>query len=252
MSTSLAINGMVASKNIVPSLIHSFDQFGANQEIGIGLAIHGHHGPQLFKPRLHRFVAQKPAQQAPFLTGNKHLQFSAFAGIGQGRINLIEKTSTNLILPRLSQGPDADLNSPAKVAVVLHGQFEDAAALRNVLLERGYRFNGETHDELIAHLLDATYQNDPTQAIQRVMSLMAGTFALGVLFMDQPDRVFAAQHGIPIFLKSDSEQTTWSTQLEMIPMQKKSTVQMLSEGMLLEVQTHGYKITNHHGLTMDK
>lgn len=238
-----AINGMVSNGNIVPSLIHSFDQFNPSQDISIGLAIHGHQGTRLFEPRLHRLHAQKPAQQPTVPTVCKHPQFNAFAGIGQARINLIEKPSAHLILPRLSQGPDSDLNSPAKVAVVLYGYLENQPALRNVLIERGYRFIGETHGELIAHLLDATYQSDPAQAIHRVMGLMKGAFALGVLFIDHPERVFAAQHEKPIYLTSDSKQISWCSHLEILPLKKKTTVHILSEGVLLDMDSRSYKIT---------
>lgn len=247
MSTTHAIHGVVADKNIVPGLVKSLNQFNAYQDISIGLAIHGRERPTDLIPRLQRFKIKKYEYEKQLPELDSHVQWVGLAGIGQAHVHLPGMTSVTPLLPRFSQGPNSDLNSPAKVAVVIHGQLNNQTALREALLQRGYKFNGKTHDgEMIAHLLDATYQTDPVQAMQRVMGLLDGTFAMGVLFLDHPDRVFAAQHGIPLFLKNDSEKISWSTHLKLLPSQQDSTVEILTTGMLLEIHMQGYKITKPH------
>ncbi len=238
---------MVSNRNVVPEMIHGCDRFKPGQDGRFGLAIHGHQGPTLVAPRLHRFQSTKYFYKHQHSELASQASLNGLAGIGQIQIHRHGNPSTSEILPRLSQGPESDLNSPAKVAVVHHGHLENQPALREALIQRGYRFKGETQGELIAHLLDATYQSDPEQAVHRVLGLMEGSFAMGILFLDHPNRVFAAQRGIPLFLMSDTEKTAWSSHLEVLPVQNETMVHTLSGSVMLDIQVHGYNITKHQG-----
>lgn len=242
MNGTDAINGMVSCRNVVPELIQSFNKLTPAQDVRIGLAIHGHLDHSILRPRLHRFQTTKNTVHQHISTDGKHTQMRGFAGIGQVQINAPQNQTKAMILPRFSQGPESDLNSPAKVAVVHQGHLENQKALHEILLQRGYPFKGETTGELIAHLMHATYQNEPAQAVHRALGLMAGNFAVGVMFMDHPDRVFAAPHGIPIYFMSDSEKIAWSSQVALLPTQQDSQVHILAEGTLMDIQLDGYKI----------
>lgn len=244
MNGTDAINGMVSYRNVVPELIQSFNKLTPAQDVRIGLAIYGHLDHSVLRPRLHRFQITKNTDHQHISTNAKHPQMRGFAGIGQVHINAPKNQTKAMILPRFSQGPESDLNSPAKIAVVHHGHLENQKALHEILLQRGYKFNGETAGELIAHLIHATYQNEPAQAVHRALGLMAGNFAVGVMFLDHPDRVFTAPHGIPIYFMSDAEKIAWSSQVALLPLQKDPQVHILAEGALMDIQLDGYKITH--------
>ena len=95
-----------------------------------------------------------------------------------------------------------------RVAVVHNGVIENHRALRSDLEEKGYRFASQTDTEAAALLLDWHYAQRSGEA-PRMRALHAigdmarrlrGSFALAVLFADQPDAVYAAKRESPLLI----------------------------------------------------
>jgi len=90
----------------------------------------------------------------------------------------------------------------SRVAVVHNGIIENYQELRDQLELNGYRFQSETDSEtipmLITHCLDAGL--DHREAIQEALSSLDGSFAIAVVFNDQPDKMFAARRGSPLVI----------------------------------------------------
>jgi len=59
--------------------------------------------------------------------------------------------------------------------------------------DKGYQFISETDTEVLAHLLDYYYKGNPLEAITKVLHRVEGSYALGIMFADQPDKIFAAR-----------------------------------------------------------
>ena len=53
---------------------------------------------------------------------------------------------------------------------------------------------------MLAHLLDFYYKGDPLDAISRVMYTVEGSYALGILFSDFPEKMFAARKDSPLIV----------------------------------------------------
>jgi glucosamine--fructose-6-phosphate aminotransferase (isomerizing) len=134
----------------------------------------------------------------------------------------------------MSHGPDAHLNSPARVAVVLHGKLQATASMREAMIERGYPFKSQNTTELMAHLIDATYQSDPVQALRRAMELLQGPLAMGVMFNGHPQKMFVAQRGKPLYWGSGPAHTAWASTPAALP---KNTMDLtpLCAGHVLEI-----------------
>ena len=68
---------------------------------------------------------------------------------------------------------------------------------------KGYEFVSDTDTEVIAHLLDYYYQGNPLQAVTKVMHRMEGSYALGIIFQDHPDELYAVRKDSPLIAGKD-------------------------------------------------
>ena len=93
-------------------------------------------------------------------------------------------------------------NADRTIAVVHNGIIENYLKLRNTLTERGYHFLSETDTEVVAHLLDYYYKKvkNPLEAITKVMHRVEGSYALGILFSDEPDVVYSVRKDSPLIV----------------------------------------------------
>lgn len=89
-----------------------------------------------------------------------------------------------------------------KIAVVHNGIIENYQELKERLINRGYTFQSQTDTEVVAQLLDYYYtgdcKGDALDAIARMMLHVRGSYALGILFADQPGVIYAARKDSPL------------------------------------------------------
>ena len=91
-------------------------------------------------------------------------------------------------------------NTDQTIAVVHNGIIENYLKLKNMLLEKGYRFISETDTEVLAQLLDYYYKGNPLEAITKVMHRVEGSYALGIIFSDYPDTVYSVRKDSPLIV----------------------------------------------------
>lgn len=90
------------------------------------------------------------------------------------------------------------LNTDGTIAVVHNGIIENYQALKDKLLKKGYTFRSETDTEVVAQLLDYYYEGNALEAIEKVIHRVTGSYALGILFADHPDTVYAVRKDCPL------------------------------------------------------
>lgn len=89
-------------------------------------------------------------------------------------------------------------NKDKTIAVVHNGIIENYQKIKDKLTAKGYSFISETDTESVAQLLDYYYQGNPLEAIIKVMLRIEGSYSLGIMFADHPDRVYAARKDSPL------------------------------------------------------
>ena len=107
-----------------------------------------------------------------------------------------------------THGEPNDINAHPQVsqsglfAVVHNGIIENYALLRAQLTAKGYAFRSETDTEVVAQLLDYYYaaSRDVFEAVNSMLSAVEGTYALGIVCADAPDRLIAARKDAPLLL----------------------------------------------------
>lgn len=92
------------------------------------------------------------------------------------------------------------VNNKGTIAVVHNGIIENYIPLKRKMADKGYEFQSETDTEVLAHLLDYYYRGNPLEAITKVLHRVEGSYALGILFADFPDEIYAARKDSPLIV----------------------------------------------------
>ena len=96
-------------------------------------------------------------------------------------------------------------NADGTITVVHNGIIENYIQLRRMLTDKGYRFVSETDTEVLAHLLDYYYKGNPMETVTKVLHRVEGSYALGILFADCPDQIFAARKDSPLVVGQNQD-----------------------------------------------
>ncbi len=96
-------------------------------------------------------------------------------------------------------------NESETIAVVHNGIIENYIQLRDKLIKKGYKFHSETDTEVLAHMLDRYYKGNPLETITRVMHRVEGSYALGIIFADHPDEIYAVRKDSPLVVGRNEE-----------------------------------------------
>lgn len=91
-------------------------------------------------------------------------------------------------------------NMDGTISIVHNGIIENYAALKSDLQNQGVVFKSQTDTEVIVHLIDKEYKQDKDifQAVIRTLHKLEGSYALGVLCKDYPDRIICARKESPL------------------------------------------------------
>ncbi len=91
-------------------------------------------------------------------------------------------------------------NKTETIAVVHNGIIENYLKMKKKLIDKGYEFLSETDTEVVAHLLDYYYNGNPIEAITKVMHRVEGSYALGIVFKEFPDVLYAVRKDSPLIV----------------------------------------------------
>lgn len=126
----------------------------------------------------------------------------------EGRVAKLEEKATDVKAKTgightrwATHGGVSDNNShPHKfgsVTVVHNGIIENYEAIKNTLGVAN-KLKSQTDSEVVAALLDRLYTGNPVEAIIGTVKKLRGTFALGIMFDDIADTIFAVRNVSPI------------------------------------------------------
>ncbi|MAG91288.1 glutamine--fructose-6-phosphate transaminase (isomerizing) [Candidatus Woesearchaeota archaeon] len=88
-----------------------------------------------------------------------------------------------------------------KIGVVHNGIIENYSELKEELKKKGHKFSSETDTEVIAHLIEENLkENKIEEAVRLSLNKIEGSYALGVLFADEPEKLIGARNESPLIL----------------------------------------------------
>ena len=85
-------------------------------------------------------------------------------------------------------------------AVVHNGIIENYGEIRESLTMSGVVFESETDTEVIPKLLELNYNGDAVDAIKKTVSLLEGSYALGIICTDDTDTLYCTKKGSPLII----------------------------------------------------
>lgn len=105
-----------------------------------------------------------------------------------------------------THGEPSDTNShphtsmDGAISIVHNGIIENYADLKAKLQAQGIVFQSQTDTEVIVHLIDKFYaeQKDIFKAVIQTLHAVEGSYAIGVLCKDYPDRIICARKESPL------------------------------------------------------
>ncbi len=99
----------------------------------------------------------------------------------------------------LPNSVNAHPHSSQNVSVVHNGIIENSTILKKFLIGKGHKFKSQTDTEVIVHLITENLKTENiVNSIQKTLKSLHGSFALGIIFKDQPDLIVGARRGSPL------------------------------------------------------
>ena len=133
-----------------------------------------------------------------------------------------------------------------KVAIVHNGIIENNNQLRNQLIESGVEFSSDTDTEVVCHVL-TSYLNSGLNAYDSVRATMndiRGTYALGVLVLNDPDKLYAVRGGSPIAIGSAENQNFIGSDTYSLSAYS-NNITYLKDGDIAVIESNSYDIYDH-------
>lgn len=155
-----------------------------------------------------------------------------------------------------THGEPSDVNSHphsnGRVTIVHNGIIENYAELKEFLTEQGYTFLSQTDSEVVACMLDYYYsERNPLRAITQTLKELRGSYALGIIFKDFPERVYAARRGSPLIVGVGEKESFIASDIPAFLKYTKKYV-ILEDNEIVRLDENGARFFDVHGMAVDK
>ena len=154
-----------------------------------------------------------------------------------------------------THGEPSDINSHPhgnkRVSIVHNGIIENYKDIKNFLIEKGYTFISETDTETVAKLLDYYYEGDPVDAIIKTLKDVRGAYALGIVFKDFPDRIFAVRKDSPLIIGAGDEENFIASDVPAI-LKYTRNYYLLEENEIATIKSDRVEFCDMHKLPIKK
>lgn len=178
------IVGAVAQRNVTPILMEGLRRLEYRGYDSAGIAVINGSGLQRLR-KLGKVSELDNALRATPIQGTIGIAHTRWATHGQpSEINAH---------PHMCNG---------RIALVHNGIIENYEVLKRAQLEAGFKFTSSTDTEVIAHqiVFYLDQRNDLLSAVIKTVKDLEGAYAIGVIDVEDPDRLIAARKGSPLVI----------------------------------------------------
>ncbi|KGT87076.1 glucosamine--fructose-6-phosphate aminotransferase [Erwinia typographi] len=135
------------------------------------------------------------------------------------------------------------------IIIVHNGIIENHEPLRELLIERGYKFASETDTEVVAHLVHWEQKQQGgslRDVVLRVIPQLRGAYGMVIMDSRDPSVLVAARSGSPLVIgRGVGENFIASDQLALLPVTRRFIY--LEEGDIAEITRRDVTIVNRQG-----
>lgn len=143
------------------------------------------------------------------------------------------------------------MSNNGKFAVVHNGIIENYIALREELIQKGYRFESQTDTEVIVHLIEMYYTGDLKKAVIKTSARLQGSYALGVVCTDEPEKVYVAREASPLILGVGVGENYFASDVTALVSYTRNAIYM-DDGEFAEITPDSITVFNPAGQPIEK
>jgi glutamine---fructose-6-phosphate transaminase (isomerizing) len=138
-----------------------------------------------------------------------------------------------------------------KIALIHNGIIENAAAIRQVLAQRGHVFKSETDTEVLAHLVGECYRGSLEEAVAEALREVDGAYGIAVICEEEPEVLVAARKGSPLLVGVGDGEWFVASDASAILSHTRSVV-YLDDGEMVVLTRKGYHVRDLMATRIDK
>ena len=228
------IVGYIGSKQASPLLIEGLSKLEYRGYDSAGVAIIENDAIQIEKTKGRLKNLEEILQKSPIKGG---------VGIGHTRWATHGEPSDTNSHPHF--------NSDKTIAVVHNGIIENYIYLKKWLKSLGYNFVTETDTEVVAHLVDHFYKGDIVKAVAEAVEKLEGSYALGVITSNEPEKMVAIRKDSPLIVGLSDEGNFIASDIPAI-LSETRKVYLLEDKELVILTKDDVKITTLEGMPVEK
>ncbi|AQR94666.1 glutamine--fructose-6-phosphate transaminase (isomerizing) [Clostridium saccharoperbutylacetonicum] len=156
-----------------------------------------------------------------------------------------------------THGEPSDINShphqssKGDITVVHNGIIENYLELRQWLKEQGYEFISQTDTEVIPNLIHYYYKGDLFQAVVKATERLNGSYALGVISGQEPDKLVAVRKDSPLIVGLGQGETFIASDIPAIISYTRD-IYLLEDREFVVITKDGAKILSGDGTEIKK
>jgi glucosamine--fructose-6-phosphate aminotransferase (isomerizing) len=222
------IVGAAARRDIVPTLVEGLRrlEYRGYDSCGVAVMTEGRISRVVSVSRIADLAGQVKEKQLQGATGIAHTRWATHGAPAAENAH-----------PILSRG---------EIALVHNGIIENHEELRAELQAAGYRFEGQTDTEVIAHLVHSLYQGDLLEAVGQAVKRLQGAYAIAVVAKNEANTVVGARAGSPLVIGvGDGESFLASDALALAGATERMVY--LEEGDVAAIGRDGWRVVDSAG-----
>jgi glucosamine--fructose-6-phosphate aminotransferase (isomerizing) len=231
------IVGVIAQRNVTEILIEGLKRLEYRGYDSAGVAVLSSQNKIEICKRAGKVVnVEKALEQSP-LKGHLGIAHTRWATHG-----IPNEANAH---PHFSANKEGD---DKRIAVVHNGIIENYAELKKELIADGYGFLSDTDTEVVAHYIHKLVDQgaDILAAVKTATAQFRGAYALGVIDVQDPERLIAARSGSPLVIGLGIEENFIASDTLALR-QVTDRFIYLEEGDIAELSCHGVVIFDRQG-----
>lgn len=155
-----------------------------------------------------------------------------------------------------THGEPSDVNSHPhsgrRVTIVHNGIIENYKQLKQFLIDNERNeFLSDTDTEVVAQLLDFYYDGNPIRCIRKVLHELRGSFALGIVFADRPETVYAVRCESPLIVAQGQGEVFIASDVPAVIKYTKDYY-LLEQGEIAVLKHGAVQFCSLHGRMLEK
>ncbi len=229
------IVGYIGNDQAVPVLLQGLEKLEYRGYDSAGVAVFSEDGLKVVKSKGRLRVLSNLLDGGKALTGT--------LGVGHTRWATHGAPSDVNSHPQVSEG--------GRFAVVHNGIIENYLYLKQHLMRRGVQFVSETDTEVVAQMLEYYDKGDILETIEKVISKVEGSYALGIISADHPDCIYAVRKDSPLIIGIGQGENFIASDIPAI-LSKTREICRLKDNEIAELTRDGVKFYNADGEPVEK